>query len=81
MRWVAPLVLITLVSASCGDPGGVPVPQAQAASTTPDKPARSIPKGRIKSIAFEEFFTLHQSGNILLIDARPAFFYNLGHIP
>ena len=27
------------------------------------------------------FFTLQQSGKALIFDARPAFFYNLGHIP
>jgi rhodanese-related sulfurtransferase len=37
--------------------------------------------GEISSISFEAFFSLHDSDRILLFDARPAYFFNLGHIP
>ncbi|MFT3992029.1 MAG: rhodanese-like domain-containing protein [Luteolibacter sp.] len=45
------------------------------------KPVRMNGRGKIDSISLEEFFALHQSGEVMLYDARPAFFYNLGHIP
>ena len=38
-------------------------------------------RGEVSSISLEQFFLLHQSGKALIFDARPAFFYNLGHIP
>ena len=38
-------------------------------------------RGEISSISLEDFFMLQQSGKALIFDARPAFFYDLGHIP
>jgi rhodanese-related sulfurtransferase len=38
-------------------------------------------RGDVSSISLERFFLLHQSGKALVFDARPKFFYNLGHIP
>lgn len=37
--------------------------------------------GKISSLGFEEFFCLQQSGSLLLLDARPSYFYGIGHIP
>lgn len=56
------------------------------ATVEPKKPTTSRPvlmngKGKITSISIESFFALQQSGNVLLFDARPGFFYALGHIP
>ena len=86
MKWIAPVCAAALVLASCADPAGGPIPTPQESSKpkverVPDKPGPTIQRGKVKSISFEEFFALHQSGGILLFDARPAFFYNLGHIP
>lgn len=38
-------------------------------------------RGRVSSISLTEFFPLHESNRVLLYDARPGFFYGLGHIP
>ncbi len=37
--------------------------------------------GDVSSISLEDFFILHQSGQALVFDARPGFFYHAGHIP
>ncbi|MEO5915995.1 MAG: rhodanese-like domain-containing protein [Luteolibacter sp.] len=55
-----------------------------AAKETPAAPHKSVRmngRGKITSISIPDFFTLQQSGKVLLYDARPAFFYHLGHIP
>ena len=38
-------------------------------------------RGKVSSISLTDFFPLHESGKVLLFDARPGFFYSLGHIP
>lgn len=38
-------------------------------------------RGEVSSIGFDEFFQLHQADKTLPIDARPSYFYHLGHIP
>lgn len=38
-------------------------------------------RGKVSSISISDFFALQQSGDVLLYDARPGFFYGLGHIP
>lgn len=56
----------------------------QQVSPEPPKnqqPARIISQGKVSSISLEQFFALHQSGKALVFDARPGFFYHLGHIP
>ena len=45
------------------------------------KPVRMNGRGELSSISLEDFFALQQSGKVLIYDARPAFFYHLGHIP
>jgi 3-mercaptopyruvate sulfurtransferase SseA len=45
------------------------------------KPVRMNGRGKVSSISFSEFFPLHEAGKVLLYDARPGFFYSLGHIP
>lgn len=43
-------------------------------------PVPSKPLGAITSISMADLFTLHQTDQVLLLDARPSFFYTLGHI-
>lgn len=45
------------------------------------KPVRMNGRGKVGSVSIEDFFALQESGKALLYDARPAFFYHLGHIP
>ena len=74
---------VAFASASCAPPAQ----QAPAEKTaTPakrakPKPVRMTGRGKVSSISFSEFFLLHESGQVLLYDARPGFFYSLGHIP
>lgn len=75
--------LLALVFASCVEPQVPAAIPSEAAA--PEKPAfkkqpRMHDRGRISSLSLEEFFTLHQSGKALVFDARPGFFYSLGHI-
>ena len=67
---------------SCADPAReIPMKPAPAApvkeKATPVPPK---PRGEITSIAMADLFTLHQTDQVLLFDARPSFFYSLGHI-
>ncbi len=55
---------------------GVPKPEPE-----PMKSAGMNHRGKVTSMSLEEFFPLQESGKVILFDARPGFFYNLGHIP
>jgi 3-mercaptopyruvate sulfurtransferase SseA len=83
MRWTTPVLTISAILASCADPSTAPAPHAAkpAAAVTPKPPAPPIQRGSVKTITFEEFFALHQADKLLVLDARPSFFHNLGHIP
>ncbi len=74
-----------LLAASCAPSPRDEAPSGAAASTVPEKPAAGKPpaprRGDVSSIGFDEFFALHQRGKALVIDARPAYHYQLGHIP
>ncbi len=62
-----------------------------AAKPTPPKPeskpvevpapAAEKPKGRISQMDIGTLFQLQGEGRAFLVDVRPAFFYNLDHIP
>jgi len=47
----------------------------------PKKPVRMNGRGKVSSISISDLFTLQQSDKVLIFDARPHFFYSLGHIP
>ena len=78
-----PLVLVALAAglASCAPP----VAEAPAKKiVTPPAKHKSVgmnARGKVTSISLTEVFTLQQSGNVLIYDARPGFFYGLSHIP
>lgn len=68
---------MTLALASCTTPvREVPVPEKKVV-----KPPLMNGRGKISSISITDFFPLQQTGQVLIFDARPAFFYHLGHIP
>lgn len=58
-------------------------PLAQSAASgvgqPPAAPARSVQQ--FAALSLEETFQLQQSGKAVFLDARPAFFYRLGHLP
>jgi rhodanese-related sulfurtransferase len=75
------LVALAAGLASCAQPvPEVPVKKAAATPAKP-KPVRMNNRGKVTSISLTEAFALQQSGNVLLFDARPGYFYLLGHIP
>ena len=77
------------VMVSCTKPSSNPSPAPaappRAAADQPPPAFKKKPRmngrGEVSSISLERFFELHQSGKALVFDARPAFFYHLGHIP
>ncbi len=88
LEWKSAVILVAaLVLGSCAAPSAGPQLEAPASPTAePSKPAfkkkpRLNGRGKIASISLEEFFALHQSGKLLLFDARPAFIYQMGHVP
>ena len=54
---------------------------AESKKQSPPRPVLMNGRGKISSISIENFFALQQSESVLLFDARPGFFYALGHIP
>ena len=77
-----------LVLASCADTAPAPAETkpAETAERAPEKkpykkPPRMNNRGEIGSISLSEVFSLQQSGQAMIFDARPAFFFGLGHLP
>lgn len=67
--------------ASCAQPVAE-APVGKATAPTPkSKPVRMNGRGKVSSISLSDLFALQQSGKVLLYDARPGFFYSLGHLP
>lgn len=83
------LPFLTLALAACADKPVSPTePVAQAARKTEParqpkikEPARQVAPGQISSISITDLFSLQQSEQVLLFDARPSFFYKIGHLP
>jgi rhodanese-related sulfurtransferase len=80
--------VIALALAACASPAKPSAatapqanPEAPAGKPKYKKPVRMNGRGDISSISLEDFFALQQSGKALIFDARPPFFYNIGHIP
>ena len=57
-------------------PATRPVSAPEAAAPSP-KP----PKGQVSKIDIGTLFALQGEGRAFIVDVRPAFFYNVGHIP
>lgn len=80
------LAVMAIVLAACADkpalaPPTSSLPEKPQAEEKFDKPVLMNGRGKISSIALEDFFLLHQSGKTLVIDARPSIFHQFGHIP
>lgn len=58
-----------------------PVPKKEAVAANRPNPSRVNGRGKVSSISLTDFFERQQTDKVLLYDARPAFFYSLGHIP
>lgn len=88
VTWKSAVTLVAaLVLGSCATPSVGPQVEAPAGPVAESpKPAfkkkpRLNGRGEISSISLEEFFALHQSGKLLLFDARPGFIYQISHVP
>ena len=87
-RTTVPALALVLALASCANPPKQAPASPAATAGNPSatdpaykKPVRMIGRGKIETIPLADFFTLQQSGKAMIFDARPAFFYSLGHIP
>lgn len=80
---IRPLSRIVLAALLCGIVSCAhSVPVAPAAKPLQQKkPVRMNGRGKVTSISLTDFFTLHQSDRVILYDARPGYFYHLGHLP
>lgn len=62
-----------------------PSPAPKKTAEAPAKPVKKQPRlngrGKMSSISLEEAFALQQSDKAVIYDARPHFFYALGHLP
>ena len=96
LRTILGAPVLALALAACAEKPAVPPLDGQATLAKPGPAAQKSTekkstykkprigmneRGDVSSISLEQFFLLHQSGKALVIDARPKFFYNLGHIP
>jgi len=78
------LLVAALALASCAVPPTLaPAAPVTVPAAKPEylKPVRMIGRGTLASISLGDFFALQQAGKALIYDARPAFFYHLGHVP
>jgi 3-mercaptopyruvate sulfurtransferase SseA len=79
-----PALGLMFALASCAGPNTPPLAPKQDipdANQPFKKPVRMNGRGKMSSVSLSEFFALQQSGKAMIFDARPAFFYHLGHVP
>jgi rhodanese-related sulfurtransferase len=92
ISWLNSLIFLTALGLiSCADPvrevsalvlpAGKKTPAGKRASPNKSKVPRMNGRGEITSISLEKLFALQQSGSALIYDARPSFYYSMGHIP
>jgi len=74
------LTSATLILAACSIPANEVAQPEQRRPELP-QPAVEKPRTEVTTISLEDFFQLQQSGNAVIVDARPSFIYHLGHVP
>jgi len=77
---------LALAMASCAKQPAPAAAPSEPPAADADAPAfKKKPmlngRGKVSSISLEQFFALQQSDKALIFDARPMFFYSIGHIP
>lgn len=70
----------SLLLAACSAPGK-PVATQEIRKQDSPKPLSAKPRAEVSTISLEDFFQLHESGKAFIIDARPSFVYQFGHVP
>ncbi len=81
LRYCLFTAAITLGISSCTPQAHEAERQKATAVVRKPKPVLMNGRGKVTSISLTELFTLQQSGKVLIYDARPGFFYALGHLP
>ena len=82
-RWFTTLAgALAVALASCAKPAPQEPVKPAPPATVKEKAAPAPPKpaGAITAISMENLYLLHQNNQVMLLDARPSFFYSLGHI-
>lgn len=70
----------SLILAACSAPSKDAAPPEIRQPDSP-KPAAAKPRAEVSTVSLEDFFQLHESGKAFVIDARPSFVYQFGHVP
>lgn len=70
----------SLMLAACTVPAQN-VASPEMAKPVSGKPVSEKPRAVVSTITLEDFFQLHETGKALVIDARPSFVYQFGHVP
>jgi len=81
-RWNIGSIAATasLILAACTMPAD-DVVQPEIIKPDSRKPTAEKPRAEVSTISLEDFFQLQESGKALVIDARPSFVYQFGHVP
>jgi rhodanese-related sulfurtransferase len=89
-RILIPIMAACLLAPACtptapATPAPAPAPHAAAPAAAPnikkDQKRNAGITAKVSSIGLDELFILHQEGRLLLLDSRPAYYHQLGHIP
>lgn len=78
--WLIP-VLGALTIHSCATYRRESIATTEKKVTAKRDASRLSGRGKVTSISLTDFYALQQSGKTLILDARPGFFYHLGHLP
>jgi len=79
--WFAVSVALAMVSCSPRERQATVGKPEQSVKKTTSKPVRMNGRGKVTSVSLVQAFELQQSDKAFVIDARPMFFYGLGHLP
>lgn len=72
---IAPATVAPTTAPQASKPAPIPQPAPQPT------PSPGAPAGQVSQIDISTLFGLQGEGRAFILDVRPAFFYNLGHIP
>lgn len=79
------LIISALAFTACADHAVETKPAEPAPQGKPESEYKNPPRlhgrGKVSSISLEDFFVLQESGQAMVIDARPALFHQIGRIP
>lgn len=83
LRSIVFIAALASAITSCSQPQAPPPPPPQEQPKTDPPPRKRLlpsERGEVSSISLSRLFELHQSGSVLIYDARPDVLYREGHI-